>query len=240
MSNFNYFGAAFQDIIDLYPNVSVADFGGQTLIEDEMGRAVRRITNAMPAKVHELLTDKVTLEKLTGPAYAGQGPIFTLGLGPVLDDGSLKLYRVTTSDGSAPSTCPTYHQDNQTGTLSGTGNQTLTLTGTDTLSNGEYLYATYTIDPQDSAFSLPSLADYVVYSAGAVLGHKLFDQETDTWELVVTYERRAGDTDDLNNKGIFHELKKGEFVTDAIRSLEFCESIEPAGATVGSIRKSRA
>jgi len=164
VSDYNRFGVVAQDVIDLYPNVNADDMGGTSVIEDAIDRGVRRIMSVMPINVSEILNNRVTQEQLAGPAFGGEGPVFTLGLGPITDTDKLLIYRQSGNTDGSKKTCPTVA--NQTGALSGTGNQTLTLTGdSTTLSENEYLYATYVIDPDDSTFELASYGDYVVYAA---------------------------------------------------------------------------
>ncbi len=231
MSNYNRFGVVAQDVIDLYPNVNATDMGGTAVIEDAIDRAVRRIVSQLPTNVSEILNNRVTQEQLAGPAFGGEGPTFTLGLGPITDTSKLLIYRQAGNTDGTKRTCPTI--ENQEGTLSGTGNQTLTLTGDSvTLNKNEYLYATYIIDTTDVTFELQSYGDYVVYAAAFELGSKLFDQETASWVLVDKYEAIA--TEYLTT------LKEGGFVDTSIRALEFCHEIEPAGPTVDSVRKTRA
>lgn len=235
MSDYNRFGVTAQKVLDLYPNVNATDMGGTSVIEDAIDRSVRRIASQIPLNVSEILNNEVTQEILVGPAFGGEGPTFTLGLGPIAeaDKTKLRIYRVASaSDGGKPS-CPPVFEDNQTGTLAGTGNQTLTLTGSSvTLVESEWLMISYRIDTNDATFTMPTYGDYVVYAAAAELGSKLFDQETDSWVLVDKYKDLA--TEYLTS------LQAGGFVDNSIRSLEFCEEIEPADATVMSIRKSRA
>lgn len=233
-NNYNSFGATTADVVELYPNVNATDMGGTAVIQNEMDRAVRRLVNAIPERLHRLLTYRVELERLAGPAYEGEGPTFTLGMGPITDTSTLKLYIVNSYEQPA---CPLFPEDNQSGTLSGSGNQTLTLTSPrTTLEENDWLFATYVIDPTDAAFSIPSFADYVIYSTAATMGRKLFDQATDSWELVLKYERMAGDGD---GEGIFQRLQSGQFITDQIRALEFCEEVEAAGDGINSLGKKR-
>ena len=220
----------------MFTNISATDLGGQTTIEAALERYERKLMSRVPERVHRLLTYRVENEILAGPAFGGEGPTFTLGLGPVAtaDATKLKLYRVVgNDDGSKPSVCPGVNTDNQTGTLGGTGNTTLTLTGSSTtLNEGEYLLATYVIDPTDATFELTNYADYVVYATAAELGAKVSTAETDTDPLVVTYQELA--------QSYLDELEKNGFVDNSIRSLEFCDEIEPADGTIGSVRKGRA
>ncbi len=231
MSDYNRFGVTESDVTDLYPNVNSSDMGGTAVIEAAIDRAVRRIISQLPQNVNEILTNRVTQEQLAGPAFGGEGPTFTLGLGPITDTSKLLIYRQSGNTDGSKKTCPTVA--NQEGTLSGTGNQTLTITGTqNTLLENEYLYATYVIDPDDATFSLESYGDYVVYAAAYELGSKLFDQETASWKLVDEYKEIAA--------AYLTSLEAGGFVDVSIRALEFCKEIEPAGALVDSIRKTRA
>ena len=231
MSNYNSFGVATSDVTDLYPNVNATDMGGTAVIQAAIDRAVRKISSMLPTDVNEILNNRVTMEQLAGPAFGGEGPTFTLGLGPVAtaDATKLLLYRVW-SDSGKPQ-CP--GTANQTGTLGSTGNQTLTLTGdTTTLAENEYLFATYVIDPTDATFSLESYGDYVVMAAGYELGSKLFDQETDSWKLVDEYKEQA--------QAYLDSLQAGGFVDNQIRAMEFCEEVEPAGSTVTTVKRYRA
>jgi len=244
-NDYNTFGAVIADVIELYPATAEADYGPSGAIQAAMDRAVRRLVNYLPKRVHDTLTYRVTQEILAGPAFEGQGPTFTLGLGPIAtaDATNIKIYREQgNEDGSKPAVCPAFNADNQTGTLGGTGNQTLTLTGTNTtLSENEYLMITYIIDPTDATFTMPSFADYVIYSSAFELGAKLFDQETDTWKLVEDYQAFAGDPDAEANEpfGLLKALMDGEFISDALRQMEFCENVEPAGSQIQSVRKAR-
>lgn len=233
MSNYNSFGVSVSDVTDLYPNVNATDMGGTSVIQAAIDRAVRRIASLLPNDVNEILNNRVTREQLAGPAFGDgtEGPTFQLGLGPIAaaDVTKLLIYRVFSDKGKPP--CP--QDSNQSGALGGTGNQTLTLTGASTtLSENEWLFVTYVIDPTDPTFSLDSYGDYVVMSAGFELGSKLFDQETDSWVLVDKYGELATQ--------YLESLQAGGFVDDTIRAMEFCDEIEPAGAGIMSIRRPRA
>ena len=244
-NDYNSFGVVEADITDLYPNVSATDMGGSAVIADAIDRAVLRLVNYIPKRVHDILTYRVQQEILAGPAFGGEGPTFTLGIGPIAtaDATTIKIYRVPGNiDGSKPSTCPIFTDDNETGTLGGTGNQTLTLTGTSTtLTENEWLMITYIIDPTDATFAMPSFAAYVVYSTAFELGAKLFDQETDTWKLVEDYQALAGDPDSTTTEpfGFLKALMDGEFISDALRAMNFCDDVEPSGSEVQSVRKAR-
>ena len=233
MSSYNNFGVTTQDVVDLYPNVNASDMGGDTVIEDAIGRSVRRIVSLLPMNVSEILNNRVTQEQLAGPAFGGEGPTFQLGLGPIADADKEKIliYRQSGNTDGSKRACPTIA--NQEGTLGGTGNQTLTITGSQTtLLENEYLYITYVIDPSDPTFELESYADYVVYATAYELGSKLFDQETDSWKLVDEYKEIAA--------AYLTSLEAGGFVDTSIRALEFCNEIDPAGAEIVSVKKYRA
>ena len=232
MSEYNRFGVIAANITDLFPNVSAADMGGTTVIEAAIDRAVRRIASLMPSNVHELLNNRVVKEQIVGNAFGGEGATFTLGLSPVADASKILIYRMAGDNGKPPECAPGMAA-NQEGNLSGATNTTLTLTGASTtLNEGEYLYATYVVDTTDASFALPSYGDYVVYATAYELGSKLFDQETDSWSLVDEYKEMAA--------AYLEELKSGGFVDSSIRALEFCEEIEPAEASVQSIKRYRA
>ena len=232
---FNRFGVEYTDVTELFPNVSASDMGGQTVIENVIDRAVNRIAARLPDRVMRLLNYRVEYEILAGPAFGGEGPTFTLGLGPVAsgDTGKLKIYVVSgNTDGSKPEICPGFNSENLTGSLGGTNNQTLTLTGTTTtLTEGQYLLATYVIDPEDSEFTLTSYADYVVYSSAYEIGSKLFYQEIDGWKLVDEYKELA--------EAYMNQLESNGFVDVTIRNLEFCNEIEPGGSQIGYARLGR-
>jgi len=100
-------------------------------------------------------------------------------------------------------------------------------------SRNDMVLATWRVDVEDAAFSIPSLASQVANGAAAVLGAKVYPQASSQWDMV---ERLAEGF--ANGVAM---LAKGQTVPPEVRSLQWWKEPEPDQAGgIGSVRRFRA
>ena len=256
-TNYNRFGATYDQVIDLFPGAVTTDFAtdsktGDTIINAVLDRVSRDIMRAMPPAMRDGMF-QVNAEQCVRYATQGQ-TTFSVGMKPVLS-GTMHLWRYPTqasleipiplniagvgsgvfaSDyafrrpvkGLLELASTDYSVTYSTGAilLGGTISAGLNL--------GERIYASYDVDVDNAAFSMPSLADVLCYGAGAEVGSKLYSEGTAQWALVKDYRERYA--------GIVTAIAAGEWVPDELRRLRYWEDLQPKNSEIKSARIHRA
>lgn len=244
MSRYNRFGMVHGDVTALYPGTALADYdaggaAGQTKIEGAIDRAVFEVTAALPPAVFKAMTN-VEAQEVIDYATANLAA-FTLGMVPVVA-GSVHLWLyplapplggVWTSlngvvndawykppvKGFLGVAAADYAVTASTGAISYTGRA---------INAGERVFASYSVDVDNAAFSSPMLGQVAVLGAAAELGERLYSASTQEWALVTQYRTRYND--------LIKQLKDGSLIPDEIRKLKYFTEIERVNNEVRSVR----
>ncbi len=225
---YNRFGALHTSVVSLYPDSVAADFGGQTIIEESIDRAVDRIVNALTPGSYKALTEP-DLELVVRRATAGLTSA-TLGLKPIVS-GSLHLW---TGQPTMFNVKPVRLTDFSGGgitELAAASFSVVLATGvvaTPALVVEDQVYASYQVDTGHASFSVPSLARLAVRGAAAEVGDKLFSEANQEWALVERY-RDSFDAD-------LAAFKDGTMVPDELRAMRWWSEVDRSGPGLTSVR----
>lgn len=225
---FNRFGANASGAISLYPGTAMADYGGQTTVEETIDRAVDRVLAALPQSLHDQIVSP-SLVLVVARATAGQTTA-TLPLLPGVS-GTFHVWRGQPSQfQEKPQIYP--------GTFDGDGLLELDTTlysvnptsGVVTFTTGaqvnDQVFASYDVDATSASFSMPSLGRLAIRGAAAELGSRLFSEANQEWLLVEKYEKSF--QDDLD------ALAAGTWIPEELRYLKWWKELEkssPGGAS---------
>ncbi len=236
MAAYNYFGATSARLIALYPATSADDFGGTSTINDTLARIAREVAGAFTTEVYRSLAELVELELVEDYASAGQTAL-SLGLLPITT-GTMHLWRFGQYDDL--STRPAWGvSELTTSSINLTTGAVVLAEG---LNLGDKVFATYEINPEDTAFSWPSVADVVLLGAAAELGARIYSQADQTWALVTEYQDRYRGRYVVQEGGVQGRSREGTWIPDELRTLRWWTEVErsqPEGG-IGSIRRYRA
>jgi hypothetical protein len=237
MSTYNRFGAVYTGVIELYPGTVVGDYGGQTIVENEMDRITREVAASMMPNVFEQMT-QVRAEWVVRYATAAQTG-FTLGMHPVTA-GTVHLWvyppiaAYVSQNLPGYFMAPAYYREPTKGVMevASTDYSVTASSGAITYSGsalqaGARVYASYDVDMDNASFSLASLADAVVLGAAAALGSKLFSDATQQWQLVKDYQAR------YNAK--IAMLMDGKLIPDEVRRIKYWEPVERISPSWGIV-----
>lgn len=242
MSRYNRFGKVFGDVMRCFPGTVVADYdaggaNGQTNIESAMDRATMEVAAALPPAVFNALTN-VQAQEVISYASAGLAS-FTLGMVPVIA-GSVHMWlypllpppggmwnaSLWSAEWFRPPTigfleAPTadYVVTASTGAISYTGRA---------VNLGERVFASYSVDVDNAAFSSLMLGQVAVLGASAELGELLYSQGTQEWALVTQYRERY--------QSLMDQLKDGSLIPDEVRKLKYFTEVERTNNEVRSVR----
>lgn len=241
MVSYNRFGAAFADVIALYPGTQASDYGtasgvanataGQAAIEAALDYYSRLAANALSSAHYAQITAPQA-ELIDDCTTAGQTS-FELGIYPVVT-GSVHLFRFSSWPGHMPA--PVYgnglgHGEIETDNFSVTDSTgAINYTGPDTFLAGEMVFASYKVDTANASFSLPAMADVVIRGAASELGSRLYTQGTSEWLLVEKYQSAWDSFLEAN--------KSGQWIDDTLRNLRWWDEAEKQGG-ISSIRIAR-
>lgn len=238
--DYNRCGAAYTDVIALYPGTQDSDYGtasgvadstaGQTAINAALDEYTREAMAAVGSTVYDQLTNPQA-ELLIDRATAAQSSA-TLGLFPVVT-GSVHLFRFSEWPSRMPQVKAGWDvspDEIETGDYSVTD-----ATGAIDLSSlspaleaGEIVFATYETDT--SSWTIPSLKDKIILGAAAELGGRLFARETTEWDLVTQYRERW-----IAWK---EDAAAGKWVPDELRKMRWFREVDKP-RSMGSIRIGR-
>ncbi len=212
-----------------------------------MDRATLEITAAVRPDVFQAIT-QVNAEWVVRYATLGQNS-WTLGMKPAIA-GTVHLwnYPLQIPDGGLGNQVNTsgftyldaYYKPPSKGWLEidptwysvNVTTGVVTYTGPQQVQLGDRIYATYDVDTDNAAFSLPQLGNVLVFGAAAELGGAIYSQATQEWALVTQYRDRYA--------ALCKQLLDGTLIPDEVRRLNFWVEIERVSPEVKSFRLNRA
>lgn len=222
--SYNLFGALPADVYEMYPNAVADTFGGETAVTNAMIRGEAEVLASMPEDQNLQWTKRVEFEALIYPAVGGEATA-TCGFSPVVDY-SVRLYRYP----DFPDAKPSFIYDDMPSDEYSVSSGIVTLVNP--MLEGEWLFASYEIDPTDSTFAIQLYAQAVVYYACAELGKKTFTRGQEDYSLVDMYQKMSDDCID--------SIRAGDKVPHEFRRLTFWEDIKPNSEnSLMSLRKYR-
>ncbi len=233
MSDYNFFGATYARLLEMYPGTTADDFGGEEAIEDALARASREVAGAFAPVSYNHLAEEITLELVEDYATADQ-VLVQLGVTPIVA-GTLRLWRFYR--GQELNEKPVWGYLELAHTV-------VVATGVATLSSGlslgDRVFATYVIDTEADAFSWPSVADVVLLGAAAELGARIYTSADQVWALVEDYKERYRGRYVVQEGGALGMTRSGNWVPDELRTLKFWTEVERASSMVSSVPRRRA
>lgn len=256
MARYNRFGAVYTDVMAMFPGTILADYdgggdSGQTIIEGVLDRIAREVASSMTPDVYKQFTE-VDCQQIVRYATAAQTTA-SLGLVPVIA-GTLHIWIYPPlaalelnerSDGGPVDDFwyrkPVLGYNEETGfSLNAT---TGAVTALRELNAGERVFASYDVDVDNAAFSMPSVKDIVVLGAAAELGSRLYSDASQEWKLVDEYRSRyrgAMQSTPGQEGGTMGRALAGTFVPDELRKLTYWSEVErKSDEGVGSFRRYR-
>jgi hypothetical protein len=226
MSQFNYFGCTYTDIVNAFKGAVVADFTSQAIIEAEMLLAEAELVNLMSPKALAMLQ---AVEYMEVPQIASiSGAMQYTTVTPVLQD--LYVFQVprdnpaiNTYATELPGVCPLTSQCSGTKKVLGATylftdytlvGSTITF-GTSFDQDRNTYYVSYTADT--STISLPSVKGIIRDRVACVMGMQLYSKVDDTWALVDLYCTRADKWMEMvNQHWLPSEFKKYKWLNNPV------------------------
>lgn len=225
---FNRFGAVASDVLPLYRGTVLTDFGGSTVIETALDRAVDLILGSFSPSVYRAVTQPQLL-RLVSRGTNGQIIVPAVPLLPIAAN-SLHVWVGYPNEFALK---PRTIYETQGGLVELSSDQfTADLsTGVITLATGlqseQQVFVSYDTDPSSTLFAMASMARLAVRGAAAELGAQLYTQGTQQWALVEEY--RTQFIDELAR------LRTGDSIPDEIRLAVFWQEVERTSQTVSSV-----
>lgn len=199
---FNGFGCTYQTIVDAYRGAVVADFGGQTIIENEITLAVEEFVSRMSPKAMSMLQRVEYLEVPQLATISGSNwtPVPALlqdltvwqvpRYNPALNNSY--IYPLETSSCGHNNDCSNIKKELSTQYLF--TDYTIDLNkniifGSSFDQDVNTYYVSYTVDT--SSLILNSIAGMLRDRVACVLGMQLYSKQDDTWGLVTLYCTRG-------------------------------------------------
>lgn len=249
---FNYFGATEAALLRKFAlagyTPAADDFGGATAIADALADATHALVQTFPLVALEAL-QRPDLCLIEARGTAGQtAASFPAALRPAV----VARVHVWRGMPSAFTSRPGLETDAWLGE-GGYGNPgsptpsgsicelpaasfVATASGitlTDGLARNEQVYASWDVNVDDAAYSVPSVADWVLLGAAAATGAKHFPQASAGWALVSGMAEEWG--------ALLEALGKGTVTPAGLRALRWWQAPERAqDNTIGSVRRYRA
>ena len=238
---YNQFGTTYASVVSLYPGTVLADYPDQPAVDAALNRSVREVASSLNQNSFRNLTEP-DLELVERRASAGQTTV-TLGLNAVTANswplvankthiwvGPPQAFAARPVLATDPFAQP-FGSGYQTAGYSLMGPlvelassqfsvavATGVITLTTALTVYQLVYASYTVDVNVAAYSVPSLAEIAVLGAGAELGARLYTSATQEWALVVDYKTRY--------TAWLDRMVKGEWVPDELRFMRWWKEVE--------------
>lgn len=223
----NRFGAVYTSVPPLYQGSVAADFGGQTVIETAMDRAVDAIVASCSEDVFGQLS-AIDLEQIVRRGVAGTTVLPATTMRPLVS-GSVRVWRgdplefqVRPSVGITSNGMPDIASSLFSVSLS-TGVVTLV----NALAADEVVYVSAEVDTESASYSAPSIARMVCVGAAGQLGEVIYSEGTQEWRLVEMY--RTAFNDYLTG------LRNGSVIPDEIRRARYWASPVPSSGQGGSV-----
>ncbi len=232
---FNRFGATTADVTILLKTGAYApvdsEFGGTAAIEAFMDDAVDDIIQMMPEAMFQSILD-VVLEKVEQRATQGQDTVNT-GLFPLVDGKThvwtgqpayfqtkprLRTDLLRNMVFTSPELGPTAELPPEAFTADpATG--AITLLGNYTLKTDDQVFVTYTVDVDDAAFGIDSLANLVALGALSKIGAKFYGRANSLWQFITDMR------EDYTKK--ITDLRDGQWLPNEIRQMRFWQEVIP-------------
>ena len=223
----NRFGAVYTAVPSLYQGSVAADFGGQTVIETAMDRAVDAIVASMPERIFQQVQE-IDLEQVVRRGVAGTTVLPATSMKPLVF-GSVRVWRgdrlefdIRPSVGSSSNGIPDISASLFSVVLA-TGVVTLI----DPLANEEVVYVSAEVDTENAAYSVPSIARMVAVGAAGQLGEVLYSEGNQEWRLVEMYRTAFDD--------YLKGLQAGSVIPDEVRRGRYWSSPAPLSGISGSV-----
>lgn len=227
----NRFGAVFGGVVSLYHDTVAADYGGQTVIETAMDRAVDAIVASMSERTFQQIQE-IDLEQVVRRGVAGTTVLPATTMKPLIG-GSVRVWRgdrlqfeVRPSVGITSNGLPDIAASQFSTALS---------TGVVTVVNGladeEVVYVSAEVDTENAAYSVPSIARMVCIGAAGQLGEILYSEGNQEWRLVEMYRTTFDD--------YLEGLQSGSVIPDEVRRARYWSSPTPLSGISGSVELPR-
>lgn len=227
----NRFGAVFSGVVSLYHDTVAADYGGQTVIETAMDRAVDAIVASMSERTFQQIQE-IDLEQIVRRGVAGQTVLPAATMKPLVA-GSVRLWRgdrlqfeIRPSVGNTSNGFPDTPAS-QFNTVLATAVTTLVYP----LAADEIVYLSAEVDTENAAYSVPSIARMVCLGAAGQLGEILYSEGNQEWRLVEMYRRTFAD--------YLTGLQSGSVIPDEVRRARYWSSPTPLSGISGSVELPR-
>ncbi len=238
MSTYNYFGATTAGVVDNFTvgdyTPTVAEFGGTAVVQSALASATWEVEQALPPIVFQQLTEP-DLQLVERRATAGQTTV-TLGFIPVIagkvhiwvgqpgvfiQRPSLATDGWAINNGMSQGQPVSYLAQSELDSARFSVNATTgVVTLTTALTANDYVFASYQVDVDAAAYSVPSLANIIESGAAAEVGSKVYPRAGSSWELVQTYA-------DQYARAI-EALNKGNWVPSELRLMRWFQEVEKA------------
>ena len=178
MSQYNYFGAAYTDVVALYPGVVAADLGGQSAIEASMLHIEHELARSLNAWLKAGL-DRCRWAVVESRATAGQ-TVITVSAYWGLSYAATINHKVIVNYVNEPPDPPDEADAYENGdgvTVADSGSDTIKLTMTTALSVGDEVLMACDVDTSNAAFSIGTLKTILCYGAAALVGAQIYTAE---------------------------------------------------------------
>ena len=176
MSQYNYFGAAYGDIANLFSNVVDADLGGQTEIEAVMDIIEAEIVSNMHERFKRSLK-RVDGMYIESSATSGQTAITVTAGGGIHynTQSNLEVWVNYIYPGKMP--VPGTGDTHGGGITVADSSGNISITMTDSLSLNDYVMMCCDLDPTNANYSIETLKLFMRVGSAALLGPKIYSQE---------------------------------------------------------------
>ena len=232
--DFNYFGAVEADVANLFASNSysaaaaLADMGGSTVVDTVLQRIAREVAETFEPMAYQRLVQRVHGEIIIFSAKGGETS-GTLTLGPTVSVNGQSSIHIWRSGGPRTDEMVVGQEEYFAWTQDSTGQ---IITPATAMVRTEYLYASYVVNVEDPAFTLPSVKDKVILGAGAELGERLYIDKTQPWQVVESLKARW---QEWRSNAL-----ESRWVPDEMRRMLFWSPLDRANDKAGSVRFGRA
>lgn len=242
--SFNNYGATTEKFLSFFPGVTFdaarqCDIGSEQTVLEALGRATREVNTLLKPEVYgQLVQPTHELSVRAGEGQSGQ-TTFNLGFHPVIaaslhiwvrpnefQTGNGFVYddRYDSSQPPRLGICEVASTDYVLDAANGS------VTLVHSLSLNDQVYTSYRVDVNNTAYSVPSMADIVYIIAAAEVAGKLFP-EGGPDKLTERYNKKADDYRKM--------LLDGTYIPSEVRYLNQFNEVEREHPSIFYIRKRR-
>lgn len=188
MANYNRFGAVYTQAVSMFPGTAAADFGGQTAIETIMDMVEAEIISNCNPWIRLALTTCVGALICSKPTD-GQTVITVNTQGGLFYDCTSNWEIFIDYAGPEPPTkgYGYVNADGITVTEVATDTIRITLDADLALDETDFVVMNCDIDPTDSTFSLPTMANILLLGTAVMLGYQIYT--ADESPLIKKYQQ---------------------------------------------------